>query len=71
MGGAVSQHIDIVIQVDPAGYYQFPYKKKYSIARIIGKINQYFKDTRKTIMLLAPGRIGTKSPELGLTSVFC
>ena len=70
MGGAVSQHIDIVIQVDPAGYYQFPYKKKYSIARIIGRINQYFKDKKKAIMLLAPGRIGTSSPELGLPVSF-
>jgi hypothetical protein len=70
MGGAVSQHIDIVIQVDPADYYQFPYKKKYNIARIIGRINQYFKDKEKAIMLLAPGRIGTKSPELGVPLSF-
>ena len=70
MGGAVSQHIDFVIKVDPAGYYQFPYKKKYGIARIIGKLNQHFKNMGKTIMLLAPGRIGTKSPELGLTVSF-
>lgn len=70
MGGAVSQHIDVVIKVDPAGYYQFPYRKKYGIARIIGKLNQHFKNTGKTIMLLAPGRIGTKSPELGLTVSF-
>ncbi|MHB1276406.1 MAG: PEP/pyruvate-binding domain-containing protein [Candidatus Humimicrobiaceae bacterium] len=70
MGGAVSQQIDIVIQVDPAGYYQFPYKKKYNIARIIGRINQYFKNKEKAIMLLAPGRIGTESPELGLPVSF-
>jgi pyruvate,water dikinase len=70
MGGALSQHIDIVIKVDPAGYYQLPYKKKYGIARIIGKLNQHFKKMGKTMMLLAPGRIGTKSPELGLTVSF-
>jgi pyruvate, water dikinase len=70
MGGIVSQQIDIVIQIDPAGYFQFPYKKKYGIARTIGKINQYFKNKDKTIMLLAPGRIGTSSPELGLPVSF-
>jgi pyruvate,water dikinase len=70
MGGAVSQQIDIVIQVDPAGYYQFPYKKKYGIARTIGRVNQHFKNMEKMIMLLSPGRIGTTSPELGLTVSF-
>ncbi|MCL5987039.1 MAG: PEP/pyruvate-binding domain-containing protein [Actinobacteria bacterium] len=70
MGGAVSQSIDIVIQVDPAGYYRLPYKKKHTVARIIGRINQYFKDKEKAMMLLAPGRIGTTSPELGITISF-
>ncbi|MHB1346780.1 MAG: PEP/pyruvate-binding domain-containing protein [Candidatus Humimicrobiaceae bacterium] len=70
MGGAVIRHIDIVIMVDPEGYFKFPYNKKYNIARIIGKINQYFKNKRKTIMLLSPGRIGTTSPELGLPVSF-
>jgi len=70
MGDAVAQHIDIVIQVDPEGYYQFPYKKKYSIARTIGRINQHFKNKEKAIMLLAPGRIGTTSPELGVPVSF-
>ena len=70
MGGAVNQPIDIVIQVDPAGYYQFPYRKKYKIARIITKLNQHFKNTKKAIMLLAPGRIGTTSPELGVPVSF-
>ena len=70
MGGAVSQPIDIIIQVDPAGYYRLPYKKKHTVARIIGRINQYFKDKEKAMMLLAPGRIGTTSPELGITVSF-
>jgi len=70
MGGAVIQPVDIVIQVDPAAYYKFPYKKKYTIARIIGKINQYFKGKEKAVMLITPGRIGTSSPELGLPVSF-
>ena len=70
MGGAMVQPIDIVIQVDPEDYYRFPFKKKYNIARMIGRINHYFKDKEKVIMLLAPGRMGTASPELGLTVSF-
>ncbi len=70
MGGAVSRKIDIIIQVDPAGYYKLPYKQKYNIARAIGKLNRHFKGKEKTIMLMVPGRIGTTSPELGVTVTF-
>ncbi|MBN2072757.1 MAG: phosphoenolpyruvate synthase [Actinobacteria bacterium] len=70
MGGAVVQPIDIVIQVDPEGYCRFPHKNKYSIARMIGRINNYFKGRDLSIMLMAPGRIGTTSPELGLAVTF-
>ncbi len=70
MGGAISKPVDTVIQINPKAYYELAYNKKYNIARIIGKINQYFKDQDKTIMLLAPGRLGTKSPELGVPVYF-
>lgn len=70
MGGSIIQPIDIVIQIDPENYYKLPYNSKYSIARIIGAINQYFKNSKKIIMLLAPGRIGTNFPELGIPVSF-
>lgn len=70
MGGAMIRNIDLIIHIDPEGYYNLPFKEKYSVARTVGKINQYFKDSKKTIMLLAPGRIGTRSPELGLPVSF-
>jgi len=66
MGGSVIHPIHIVVQIDPEGYYKLPYKKKYTIARIVGIVNQYFKNSKKIIMLLAPGRIGTNFPELGI-----
>jgi hypothetical protein len=66
MGGAYSAHIDVVIQVDPKRYYEYPYNQKPAVARAIGQINQYYKDSDKVIMLLVPGRIGTTSPELGV-----
>ncbi|MEI6602073.1 MAG: PEP/pyruvate-binding domain-containing protein [Clostridia bacterium] len=70
MGGAMNRAIDVVIQVDPRAYYEYPYKKKHNIARIIGRINQFYKGKDAQIMLLAPGRIGTTSPELGVPVVF-
>ena len=70
MGGAYYQKIDVVIQIDPQAYYEFPYNNKVVIARIVGQINQYFKDSDQIIMLLVPGRIGTSSPELGVPVKF-
>ncbi|MBM3704946.1 MAG: phosphoenolpyruvate synthase [Actinobacteria bacterium] len=70
MGGAVNEQIDIVIQIDPDSYYRLPYNDKYIIARTVGRINLYYKDRGKSIMLLVPGRIGTGSPELGIPVSF-
>jgi pyruvate, water dikinase len=70
MGGAISKSVDSVILINPKAYYELAYNKKYDIARVIGKINHHFKDRDKTIMLLAPGRLGTKSPELGVPVSF-
>ncbi len=70
MGGAYYQPVDVVIQIDPKAYYEFPYNKKSNVARTIGKLNQYYKDKGKAIMLLVPGRLGTSSPELGVPVSF-
>ncbi len=70
MGNSGKRKIDIVIQVDPVLYYQYPYRKKYDAAAALGKINRYFRGTGKNILLLAPGRIGTSSPELGVPVTF-
>jgi hypothetical protein len=66
MGGAYFQEISHVVQVDPAAYYEYPYHKKHAVARLIGEVNQRFKKEPGAVMLLAPGRIGTSSPELGV-----
>jgi len=70
MGGAYYQPVDIVIQVDPKNYYEYPYNKKSNVARTIGKINQYYKEKGMAIMILVPGRLGTSSPELGVPVSF-
>ena len=70
MGGACYQPIDVVIQIEPKAYYEFPYNKKSIVARIVGKINQYYKGKNKEIMILVPGRLGTSSPELGVPVSF-
>ncbi len=66
MGDTASQNIDYVVWIDSEEYYRFPYAKKSQVMSAIDMINTHLsgKDTR--LMLVAPGRIGTSSPELGI-----
>ena len=70
MGRSRRENIDVIVTVDPHKYYEFPYNKKSNIARIIGKINDYYKHENINLMLIVPGRIGTSSPELGIPVTF-
>lgn len=70
MGRSRMENIDILVYVNPHDYYEYPYAKKSSIARIIGQINEYCKEGNKKSMLIVPGRIGTSSPELGIPVAF-
>jgi hypothetical protein len=70
MGGEYFQEIDAVVRIDPQLYYEYPYNQKPVIARVMGQINQAYRDGNKVVMLLVPGRIGTSSPELGVPVKF-
>ncbi len=70
MGPALHCRVDAVILIDPKSYYLLPYKDKPGTARAVGELNAYFREKGFTVMLLAPGRIGTSSPELGLPVSF-
>ncbi|MEJ8733816.1 MULTISPECIES: PEP/pyruvate-binding domain-containing protein [Mediterraneibacter] len=64
------ERLDRIVWVDPQKYYECPYVKKPDIGRLIGRINQYYEEEDKKLMLLVPGRIGTSSPELGVPVVY-
>ncbi|MCD8122211.1 MAG: PEP/pyruvate-binding domain-containing protein [Clostridiales bacterium] len=66
MGDSVQEKIDVVIQIDPIAYYQFPYAKKPLVANAVGRLNHYYRGSGKHVLLMAPGRLGTSSPELGV-----
>lgn len=70
MGISDKRKIDVVVQVDPVLYYEYPYAKKYDAATAIGKVNKYYRGSEKKLMLMTPGRIGTSSPELGVPVTF-
>ena len=70
MGMVKTSRIDTIVYVDPVMYYNMPYKDKHSVASLIGRINWYYRDKNKHMMLIVPGRIGTSSPELGVPTAF-
>jgi len=67
MGGSISEPIKRIIYVDPQAYIETPISQKYSIARLIGKLNRQItnKETTPTL-LFGPGRWGTTTPSLGV-----
>lgn len=66
MGNAVKEKIDVVIQIDPRAYYEYPYALKPDAAEAVGAINRYYRGSGRQILLMTPGRLGTSSPELGV-----
>ena len=70
MGTSGKRKMDVIVQVDPVLYYQYPYHKKYDVAAAIGKVNHYYRQSGKNLLLMTPGRIGTSSPELGVPVAF-
>ena len=67
MGGNVSLPIASIIYVDPAAYISLSVSERYSVARLVGKLNKQFAHREKMpTLLLGPGRWGTHSPEMGV-----
>jgi len=71
MGGSISQPIKRIIYVAPQAYAETPISQKYSIARLVGKLNRQIpnRETTPTI-LFGPGRWGTTTPSLGVPTSF-
>ena len=70
MGSSVKKQIDVVIQIDARAYYEYPYHLKPQAAEAVGRINRFYQNQGKNILLMAPGRLGTSSPELGVPVSF-
>ncbi|MCR5149573.1 MAG: PEP/pyruvate-binding domain-containing protein [Eubacterium sp.] len=70
MGMCKASELDIIVYVDPVRYYNMPYKEKDLVAKLVGKINWHYRDLKKHMMLIVPGRVGTTSPELGVPTAF-
>ena len=67
MGGNVALPIALVILVDPEPYSRLSLSEKYSVARLIGRLNRSVVDQDTTpTLLLGPGRWGTSTPAMGV-----
>jgi hypothetical protein len=63
--------IDRMIYVVPSVYGEMPIGERHSVARLIGMLTHLGKEgERKTVLLLGPGRWGTKMPSLGVPVSF-
>jgi hypothetical protein len=71
MGGNVSLPISCVIWVDPENYAELSISEKYSVARLIGKLNRLVADRKMNpTLLVGPGRWGTQTPSMGVPVTF-
>ena len=70
MGSSREVTIDEVVFVDPEAYYNCPYRKKPLVSSMICDLNAAQEKEGMRGLLLAPGRIGTSSPELGVPVSF-
>ncbi|HLB74128.1 MAG TPA: PEP/pyruvate-binding domain-containing protein [Sedimentisphaerales bacterium] len=71
MGGGISQPIKRIIYVDPQAYVDLPIPQKYTVARLIGKLNRQITGREITpTLLIGPGRWGTTTPSLGVPIQF-
>lgn len=70
MGASGKRKMDVVVQIDPVLYYRYPYQQKHQVAEAIGAINDFYKGSGKNLLLMTPGRVGTSSPELGVSVIF-
>ena len=61
---------DVIVMIDPVGYYRMPYKDKYRVRSALSAVNWAFREQNRRLLLITPGRIGTSSPELGVPTSF-
>jgi pyruvate, water dikinase len=67
MSGGVIDAIRYVIYIDPDAYARIEtLDKKRSIGRVVGKLNEYFRDKEEKIIAVGPGRWGSNNIDLGV-----
>ena len=69
VGNSMAKQVDRIIYIVPERYGVLPTAERYTVARLIGKITNQ-PNHPPTVMLIGPGRWGTRMPELGVPVSF-
>lgn len=70
MGPQMDILLDFIVLIDSKTYYEMSWKEKPTTTRYINSINAFCKEHSLRAMLIAPGRLGTSSCELGVPVTF-
>lgn len=71
IGQSSFTRVDRVIYVVPSAYGRLPIADRYTVARLIGRLTHVEGgDVPRIVMLLGPGRWGTRMPSLGVPVTF-
>ncbi len=71
IGTSRALSIDRIIYVVPAAYGQLTERDRYAVARLVGQLTRHpDPGGPRTIMLMGPGRWGTRMPSLGVPVSF-
>ncbi len=70
MGGNANLKISRIVYIDPVNYTKLNEAGKYAAARLVGEINRQSGGEDSVAMLMAPGRIGSSTPSLGVPVSF-
>ncbi len=58
--------VDRVLFVDPEVYSRLPEQQRHGVARLVGQLNRLFPREHFSLLLLGPGRWGTRQASLGV-----
>ncbi|OGV58455.1 MAG: hypothetical protein A2X45_17730 [Lentisphaerae bacterium GWF2_50_93] len=70
IGYSRSLDMDRIIYVSPSSYALLPVQDRYSVARLIGELIRNERLLKRRVMLIGPGRWGTKDPSLGVPTSY-
>jgi hypothetical protein len=67
LGGSIHLRLKRVIHVSSGAFLSLPLTERYELARIIGRLNRLIPSREDMpTLLMAPGRLGTTTPEMGV-----
>jgi pyruvate, water dikinase len=70
VGRSTSGHVDRVVYVDPEAYHGLEAARRHEVARVVGRVTALGAPERLRVMLVGPGRWGTRTLAAGVPTTF-